>query len=267
MSLYAALNSEIRCVLAVSSLVLTFQSGGAWAQGACGLAPDRPGATNGYNALEPGCFQFELSTEVARADSVTAQSFPTALRLGAVEGLEVRLETAVVGLDYSSNSDDRAQRTDIGLGLKKELVEPSGGTPGLGFTLLGIWPGGSDDAGDIIPRFDLLADWGFGDWAVSLNAGVLLANDNLDERQFGLPFGAVLGYSLPGTEGRWSMFVDSSAEATLGGPDDGWVQAVGGGVVYMATPTLQLDVSGSADVVGDSNGWWAAVGASFAVSL
>ena len=228
------------------------------------LVPDRPGATNSYLTVQPMCFQVEISTEFARDSGTTSQSFPTALRLGLFEGFEFRFESNLVAIDYGNESG----RGDMNLGAKVLLFDPEedGAVPGLGFTLVANLPG---DAGisDLSPRFDLLADWSFpAGWALSVNAGAQLGVGDSTKRELTIPLSAVLGWNVPGTKDTVGLFVDSGAELAPAPRADTWTQAFGGGIVYFPMPTLQLDLSGSADAIG-GGGWWVAAGVTWSMSL
>jgi hypothetical protein len=196
----------------------------------CGetIVPDRPGATNGYAAVKPGCFQVESSTEVSPGSGSTHQAFPTALRLGVAEHLEVRLESTLLDLTYAPGERAQASRGDVGLGVKYTLAKPDGGArPGLGFTLVGALPGAEAELSQVSPRLDLLADWQLpAGWGLSVNAGVEYAAVSSSARSVSIPLAAALGFTVPGTEERLGLFIDS---AVAYAPSEGtWSQAVGG---------------------------------------
>ena len=240
----------------------------ARAQAGCApsLNPDRPGATNAYLPIRPLCFQVETSAELSRDGDESTQSFPTALRLGLVDGAEIRLETNFLSLGGA----DGTQRGDVALGTKVLLLEPEeegGALPGLGFSIFAAVPAGAE-LGDLAPRFDLLADWGLpAGWALSVNAAIEVANDDNDKRQATFPINVVLGWSVPGTDDNVGLFVDTSATLAPSGAASTFSEAFGGGIVWFPLPTVQLDFSGSAGAVGDETGWWLAAGVSWSMSL
>jgi hypothetical protein len=236
----------------------------------CGeaIVPDRPGATNGYAAVKPGCFQLETSTEISSGADASLQSFPTALRLGVAEHLEVRLESPVLDLAYApGGASAQASRSDVALGVKYTLAEPDGGArPGLGFTLVGVLPGAAQTVSQVSPRLDVLADWQLpAGWGLSVNAGVEYASAFTSARSVNIPLAAVLGFTVPGTEERLGLFIDSAAAYA---PSEGaWSQSVGGGLAFRVAPTIQLDLSGSANVTGGESPWWTALGVSWMAPL
>jgi hypothetical protein len=231
----------------------------------CGevIVPDRPGATNGYAAVKPGCFQLETSTEVSPGSGVTRQAFPTALRLGVAERLEVRLESPLMDLTYAPGTPGASSRADVSLGVKYTLAEPDGGArPGLGFTLVGVLPGADAGLSQVSPRLDVLADWQLpAGWGLSVNAGVEYVGAFTSARGVSIPLAAVLGFTVPGTEEKLGLFVDSAA---MYAPAEGsWDQSVGGGLALRVAPNVQLDLSGSMDLAGGDHPWWVALGASW----
>ncbi len=235
----------------------------------CGeqIVPDRPGATNGYATVRSGCFQVEASTQLSPGSSETAQSFPTALRLGVAEHLELRLESSLVELAYGRADGTQVSRGDIALGVKYSLGESEGGVmPSLGFMLMGVLPGSADSVSRLSPRADVLADWALpAGLSLSVNAGVLYADAFSADRAVSIPLAAVLGFTVPGTEERLGLFVDGAAEYATSGSE--WSSAVGGGLVFLATPFLQLDLSASADLGGGEGSWWMAAGLSWVTPL
>jgi hypothetical protein len=235
----------------------------------CGekLVPDRPGATNGYAAVRPGCFQVETRTELRPSSSETGQSFPTALRLGVAEHLEVRLESSLVELTYRKGEGPQVSRGDVALGVKYSLRESEGGVlPSLGFMLVGALPGSAEGLSAVSPRGDLLADWELpAGLSLSVNAGVQYANAFSAERTVNIPLAGVLGFTIPGTEERFGLFVDGAAEYAASGGE--WRRAVGGGLVFLATPFLQIDLSASTDLGGGDNPWWVALGLGWVTPL
>jgi hypothetical protein len=119
---------------------------------------------------------------------------------------------------------------------------------------------------EVYPRLDLLADWELpAGLQLGVNVGVEYLAAFTVARDVNLPLAAVLQLTVPGTDERLGVFVDSAARFA---PATGrWDQSVGGGVLFLATPALQLDVSGSTDLSGGDNPWWVALGLSWAVPL
>jgi hypothetical protein len=235
----------------------------------CGekIVPDRPGATNGYAAVRSGCLQVETSTQLSPGSSETGQSFPTTLRLGVAGHLEIRLESSLVELAYGQGGGTQVSRGDVALGVKYSLREPEGGVlPALGFMLVGALPGSAQSVSALSPRADLLADWELpAGLALSVNAGVQYAEAFSAERAVHIPLAGVLGFTVPGTQERLGLFVDGAAEYVTAGSD--WRRAVGGGLVFLATPFLQIDLSASTDPGGGENPWWMALGISWVAPL
>ncbi len=222
----------------------------ASAQDAGPISTDRPGFAFNPTTVPAGAFQVEVGTpqltRVSGGGATTSlYSIPTGLRYGVIPRLEVRVNSSVfnavsVDLDAGNDPDGASGFGDIELGLKYQVLEARGSTPGLSLTSLSLIPS------VVIPT----GEDGFtvGDAVVNLNASA----------GFALPSGLgatfVAGATIPTADGTranatlvallgrsFSPALSGYVEAAAFPTDGATPLYAGAGIAYLLTSTVQLD--------------------------
>lgn len=175
-------------------------------------------------------------------------SAPTLLRLGVTDTLELRLESDTRMRTRDTNLATQATvyengYADIAVGLKWQMrkADPEQGTPGIGWVLQAELPSGSRAFRDRGVRPAILGalQWELpGDTELSLNAGAKYDNDDTAGRFVSGTLGA--GVSKGFTD-RMSVAVEIVAEDIRRRKYGGTVVIADVAVMYLLTPSLQLD--------------------------
>jgi Putative MetA-pathway of phenol degradation len=204
---------------------------------------DRPGISFSTTTLPPGTFAWEqglpdFQHQSQNGTRTTQYSADTNLRLGLTDRVELQLGIAL--FNYLKTEGGGITETDRGYGnvtlaLKAALPDPFSGAS---LALLGsVTPAsGSGQApfrGDA-PQYQLGS-------TLSLDLGSsrsvsLYANVSQDRHQTTLALSPSLGFSLTDTVGA---YVEAAEYLNRHGSDGA---VAGGGVTWMASPTVQLDL-------------------------
>jgi hypothetical protein len=217
------------------------------------ITSDRPGLGSGSFVVDPGILQFEIGGEYAEAGTDDRVSIGQGLiRYGWFEGLELH---GIVGSFVVLPGDDDGTRglLDVGLGAKVRLPSPD---PALSWSVLGtvLFPTGAErlTADEVVPAATLLADLALADRVgLTLNVGASGWGTDAGDQTVVTVTPAV---ALPG----------SAPVAVYGGyagyyaAGDADLHYIEGGLTWLRTADLQLDVNGGVDVEGD--GWFVGIG-------
>jgi hypothetical protein len=217
-----------------------------------------------------------LRFELSRSDlKSTSELFgtPIAFRFGLFENLEFRLNT--FGFAFSEDRltvgpGPTTKRSDCGfsfpaIGLKWQLLDPpdQGYRPYLGVIISWDLPYGSKNFRPPKNRFSttLLVDVPLpADLALVFNAGVGFPYDEITRRRFVQGLGAVALVAPVG--GGTSCFLEIAGE---GPQSDGgeWQVLVDGGLLFLLSNSVQLDLAVQRGLTQFSTDWGATVGLSF----
>lgn len=213
------------------------------------LVTDRPDAAEASATVGKNRFQiessFQFGQDQAAGTTTRNYSFPTLLRYGIIDALELRVETEV-GTFQTDNSGAAAQRgfNDVAFGLKANFTENQGLVPSFG--LLGHLnvPIGNDtfSSNGVEPIFKALADWELGaGFGLGTNVGVDLPVRDAAGDKFGrFIYAAALGRAIPGTSDRLGAFIEAAGAVPLK-QAKAQEHTFDTGLKFLITPNLQVD--------------------------
>ena len=206
------------------------------------LQPDRPGQADPPSVLAPGVAQVEVgfTFEGDGDDSLSAPE--PELRLGVRERLELQLSSDGFVREWRVGDDDRSGGADLEVDARVLLWRQSGWRPataldfGLGFpTGSGFaTSGGFDPEGEILYAWDFAERW-------NLNGNLDFASetqgDDDSTRHFVIRPELALGLALGA---RLGAFVEYYGVVEEDARDQ---HSVDGGLTFLVSDDLQLDVS------------------------
>ena len=141
------------------------------------IITDRPDAAEASVTVGQWKFQSEHGVSFGydnpAGPSVKNYSFPTLLRFGILDPLEIRLETEIAAIQ-SSGGNTESGFTDFDLGAKWHLHDQAEFFPSLGLLFHLTIPVGKDafSSNVVVPTFKVLADWELpADFGLGTNAG------------------------------------------------------------------------------------------------
>lgn len=217
------------------------------------FVPDRPGVNNVHYTVGRGCLHVDTSVDVTRGPGSTSLVFPSLVRFGIVEPLELRIAHGIVDLSFPDDGPNDVAASPLGLELKWMALEATGNQPGIGASLGAFAPTNSDFGEQAEPVMRALFDWPFlSPFVLSLNlVGSVPGAPGPDRRAARADYGMVLSAAIP-VPGDWlSLFVDNAGGTLL--RDAEWQQTVGGGAAFLVLDNLQLDASFDVRVVGEDH--------------
>jgi len=221
------------------------------------LVTDRPDFTESTSAVAPGRVQLESGLTFTSAGADTLEGPEALLRIGLVDRLELRLEAP--SYTWADAGDDGLG--DSSLGFKLELAEQSGARPALAIIgEVGLPTGDSDLTTDHLqPGAILAASWDLpSEIAIGLNAGATSADDGAGDNFSEYSASAALGFPITGD---LSGFVEYYGLYRSGG-GGGSEHVVDGGLTYLITPDVQLDVRVGAGLNDRAPDWLVGAGLS-----
>lgn len=224
------------------------------------INPDRPGIADGSTTVGSGHFQIETAIQAEfRHDGDEHDRtifFPTLLRYGLAEKLEVRVE----GNSYSwmrqkdpsgiSHSDGFAP-TSIGMKYNFREAPEGSNQVSLGAIARVFPPSGSGDFRNTRTTGDvrLAADWEFADkWSINPNIGVGVFQDDSSRTYTAGIFAATLNFA---PSKKLSFFADTGIQT----PEEKGGKAsviIDGGMAYIIGHDIQLDLSVGTGVSGST---------------
>lgn len=141
------------------------------------IITDRPDAAEASVTVGQWKFQsehgFSFGYDNPSGASVKNYSFPTLLRFGILDAVELRVETEVAAIE-SSNGNTESGLTDLDVGAKWHIHDQQEAFPSLGLLLHLTLPVGKDafSSNVVVPTFKVLADWGLPyECGLGVNAG------------------------------------------------------------------------------------------------
>ncbi len=232
------------------------------------IGTDRPGFWCGPYVVGTGVFQietgaaFDWSRQGDRRSS--GLGTPLVMRYGVADRVEMRLKTSGLviaresgaGIPRSSTEGIAAPTVEA----KWQLTESEG--PTIAVLISTALPIGSPALrpGELQPAALISADLPVsGSASVALNAGVVSAFDEASEDRFAQGFfAAVLGFALTDNRGAFVEVATTTPDTSHGES----VVLVDGGVSWVVSPDLQLDLSAIRGVTDNATDWTAMVGIS-----
>lgn len=208
------------------------------------ISTDRPGNANAATTVPKGRAQIESSLGFARdrAEGTTnrALSFPTSLRVGVLDRLELRASTSIVGVELDSAS--RAPKpTDTSVGSKLHVLRGGAGRPDVSVMVDVFLASGraAFTAGATTPEARVSAAW-----ALPQGIGFLwnVGGDvpRTDRRYARALYVTNLNYAPPILNGALTLFIESYGRLPLASPELPIVQ-IDVGAALLLGPDLQLD--------------------------
>jgi hypothetical protein len=249
----------------ICSILLLLAAGAARAQGVAEtISTDRPGFLFSSATVGRGVFQAELGLPQVTQDEsedgffkVRSESAVALLRYGVTDRFELRLGAPVytrIRADVGPFHDTASGYGDLEVGAKWHLSDNHGGQPSFALIPSVIVPTGKEgfSAEDPIYQLNLAAEWTLANgWGVAALGGYL--NGPSDGDRYNQETVALsLGRSLPSP--AWSAYGEVAFVATdITGASD--TSFAGGGIKYLATKNVQLDLSFDRGLTDDSPDW------------
>lgn len=227
---------------------------------ACGLAPafagpateapiatDRPGNGNAATTVPRARLQVEASAsylfERAAGASTQLVSFPTALRYGVLDSVELRVGSSLAGIELATpNGSGALSLTDGFVGAKLQLWQSRGARPNLASTIDVFIPlgAGAFTSDTTIPEARLAASWALpASFGLLVNVGADLTKD-AGGRYARLVYVTNLSYAPPVLERRLIVFAESFGRIAPG--DRARVIQIDAGAALLFGADWQLDL-------------------------
>ena len=222
---------------------------------------DRPGIAFSVTTLPAGTVSWEqglpdLSRD--RSDGITQTQYSTAslLRVGLAERLELQVGHAAFNVLRSTGTEGSQRESgtgDTSFALKLALPSPGNN---LEWALLGSASLATGDmafsAGDTAYALGATLEWSLG----QRSTVALYANVQTLDGQTTLAFSPSYSFALNDEVG---LFAEAGYTRNRQQPDD---MVAGGGVTWLVTPTVQLDLSANVGLTADSTDLQAGFGIS-----
>jgi len=212
------------------------------------IATDRPGNGNAATTVPQWALQLETSVSYAlervpMGEDQHLTSFPTLLRFGLLDIFELRLGSALIGLDGNPPMGEKAAHpTDTSVGVKVQVARNRGAVPAVSLMTDVFLPSGRAPftADAVVPDMRAALSWslpkGFG---LLLNAGVGVPDDGAGRFARAL-YVVNLGYAFPFAARRLSVFVESYGLIPFGVDREAIVQ-IDWGAAFRLTSDTQID--------------------------
>jgi len=212
------------------------------------LVTDRPDVAESSLAVGKYVFQLETSfafstDEVSGVDTDT-YSFPTLLRFGILEWLEIRAESEIYGIQTETGAQQQNGFQDIAFGTKAHLLDNKVFVPSLALLFHLNTPAGQDpfSSNAFEPIFKVLMDWELpADFSFGTNIGfdVPVRDDN-GHKYARFIYAVALSHPLSFISDDLRFFIEfQGAEPVKDGiPGE---HTFDGGPAYFITPNIQID--------------------------
>ena len=230
---------------------------------------DRPGILFSIPTVKPHVLQVELGLPLVTIDNGGGTDFRSTslvalVRYGLTDKLELRLGSPVYPETRVTSGGSRFTNHgfgDVEVGAKWRPVDNAGARPSLALIPSVIVPVGEKGFSAERPIYQLntMAEWALTkDWSLDALAGYL--NGPSGGGRYGQEtFAVLLGRSLPSP--KWSAYGEAAYVATdLDGANDS--SFLGGGMKYLVSNDLQLDLSFDRGLTADSPDWLLGLGLS-----
>ena len=239
------------------------------ALGQSDISTDRPGLLFSSDTVDPGSLVTEWgipAVTVDNAGGVDARltSLVGLVRYGVVKGFELRLGAPLYNeIRVSAGGRTATERGfgDLEIGAKWRVLDKDGAQPSLALIPSVIVPTGAKSftADHPVYQLNVMAEWNLANgWGAGVLAGYLNGPSGGD-RYSQETFGVSLGHSLPSP--KWSAYGEAVYVTTnLDGASHS--AFLGGGIKYLVTHSLQLDLSFDRGLTSDSPDWLYGLGLS-----
>jgi hypothetical protein len=229
------------------------------------IVTDRPGFLFSSLTVGRGVVETEwgipaVTVNAAAGVGTRLTSLFGLVRYGVTDALELRLDSPV----YNESRVTVGGRTatghgvgDLEVGAKWHLLDNHGAQPSFALIPSVIVPTGASGftADHPVYQLNAMAEWNLASgWGIGALAGYLsgLNSPSGGDRYGQGTFGVSLGRSLPSQ--KWSAYGEAVYVATnLAGASDS--SFLGGGIKYLASNDLQLDLSFDRGLTADSPDW------------
>ena len=210
-------------------------------------------------------FQFSQDTE--NNSTTRFYGFPTRVRFGIIDPLEVRVDSTIFVFRTRSGTRYDKGPADFTLGLKWNFLDygPKG-IPSMATVISCLFPTGADQFSEnaYVPTFRLIADWKL---PINLSFGVNLGvdvpgRDAAGDKYAQFLYAASLGYIFHGTQDRLKMYVEVAGESPIKSNKID-LRTLGTGFMYLVTPNVQVDTFIRAGITRHSPDWIAGLGGAF----
>jgi len=212
------------------------------------IVTDRPGFLFSSLTVGRGVLQTEwgIPAVTVNADTHLISLFGL-VRYGMTPDFELRLD----GPLYNQSNGHESGYGDLEIGAKWHLTDNQGARPSFALIPSVTFPAGQKgfSAGRPVYQLNAMAEWTLPEgWGAGALAGYLNGPaDGGQSRRYGQgTFAVSLGRSLPSP--KWSAYGEAVWLTT-----DPWF--VGGGIKYLASNDLQLDLSFDRGLTSDSPDW------------
>jgi hypothetical protein len=242
----------------------------AAAQEPAPISTDRPGLLFSSLVVDPGTLQLELglpqvSLVEGGGTEVRSASTPFVLRWSPGPDWELRLGGPLftrVDVDFPGGETTDEGFGDLEVGAKWHLVDGAGSRPSFALIPSVVLPVGEEGFSAEEPAYLLnaAAEWGLpGGWGLAALAGGKRGETADGDAFAEWTLALALGRALP--DPRWSAYGEVAAVDNDQPATDAAVY-VGGGVKWLASPDLQLDLSFDRGLTDGAADWLAGFGLS-----
>lgn len=200
------------------------------------MHPDRPELSVSAYTVAPGTVQLESELELEREVEATETrvALPQLLRIGIVQGLELRMESDLLVFE-----GDKRGISDVTLGMKWNILDEG---PTLGVLADFTIPAGQEGLRSEGPdaNFRLLSDIPLSDsWEMRLNLGATSVLED-EDRNLEVVFGAVVYYDL---SEKWEAHLEYGRQGTERGGRGRPIQVLDTGLVYRVDENTHVDIT------------------------
>ena len=233
------------------------------------ISTDRPGILFSIPTVKPHVFQVELgipAVAIANGDGMDFRSTSLVglIRYGLTDRFELRLGSPVYTETRVTSGGSRLTDHgfgDVEVGAKWHLLDNVGARPSIALIPSVIVPVGEKGFSVEHPVYQLnaMAEWALTkDWSADALAGYLNGPE-APGRYAQETLAVLLGRSLPSP--KWSAYGEAAYILTnLDGASDS--SFLGGGIKYLVSNDLQLDLSFDRGLTSDSPDWLFGLGLS-----
>lgn len=212
------------------------------------MSTDRPDAAETSEVVCHTHFQLETSFFYThnKTTGVTDQtySFPTLLRYGLLEYLELRLETEIVSIQTQTGSQTETGLNDLAIGTKLHLFDSENWIPSFGTLVhLSLPIGQSPFSSEAFePTFKTLADWKLPlNFSLGTNAGMdIPVQDSQGDKYTRFLYAVAVGHPLSFVSDDWGVFVEWAGAVPLKS-NKLTEQTLDTGLTWGLSDSIQLD--------------------------
>jgi len=219
------------------------------------IATDRPGNGNAATVVPDLRFQVETSGNLLVDDGGDQVGFPTILRFGLGDFVELRAGTGIITLNLEGDElrgTDDVEATDTLLGMKLQLAENSGLLPDVA-VMLDLFLPTSPGTDEVVPEFRTAAAWSLpANFGLLMNLGfdvptgvrptpLIDEGPRAGERVVNILWVANLGYTVPAIGERLSLFVEGFGRISTDSELSQTISQFDAGMAFLITDDVQLD--------------------------